>query len=193
MSAESDASERIDVSVGDNETLGTIVEATVRERFALADVSADSGVPADALATHDLRVHQNGENPPVLVVREGTPIEVKATREWVSNGGSARTRGRVWINAATHAQLVASAGWYAVAVYEPVVGDDEDDLDVEVLAVRLLPAVLLDDLLDEPTNCGPKHDIEAAYRLAWPHVIDPDQVDDRCDVRRVTVDREVGR
>lgn len=120
---------------------GRLAEAAARARYALE---------RDHASWHDART------------TDGTPVEVKACRRRLVNG----RRGRWWIEADAHDQLVANSGLYALSVYDPQTLDTGP-----VLATALVPASWIDQLLTwSPT--GGHHKGARQAKLGWPHVLD---------------------
>lgn len=104
------------------------------------------------------------------LVEADTKVEIKATIPQSSNG-AATTAGR-WAfkgrEDGQHAKLLDAAGYYALAVYD-------DTGDRELVALALLPATVVDDLLE-----GRWYDIDrdedTMARLGWTHVLDEEVI-----------------
>lgn len=94
----------------------------------------------------------------------GTEIEIKAAQFRYASG----QRGRWYIRKRQHERLLAEGGAYLLAVYDPRTGD--------VLAMAVVPASLIDELL--PDGWTPRRDrAEEGYnQLGWARVLDPEEV-----------------
>ena len=106
----------------------------------------------------------------ICLLEAGTPVEIKACQIETGNGGRP-TRGRFYLKRRAHDRLLEAAGSYLLIVYLPRPG-------LPQVARAIVPASLLDELLR-----GRWYDVdgdrseETVAKLAWSHVIDPDDVD----------------
>ena len=107
----------------------------------------------------------------IPLVETETEVEIKAARLRTESAGTPRGR---WFfkgrDDGQHAALLDSAAMYLLAVYDE---DDEDER--EVVAMVLLPATIVDDLLRgrwyDSHRCEGK-----VAKLTWSALVDPDQL-----------------
>lgn len=102
----------------------------------------------------------------ICLVEVNTPVEVKAAREWTSNGRNAVTRGRWFIKRESHQRRLKTHGVYYLTVYD----DDRDNDECHVLGQLVIPASLLDEHLKGRWYDSNRREGDVA-KLAWNHLI----------------------
>jgi hypothetical protein len=153
----------------DNADWGRTAEMAACERWQLEHVAGEVAAPGwyDVLTTRrlsevaDCRVRAFGS------VESHTPVEVKAARYRVREGGS-RRRGRWWLRESSHRALVDADGEYALAVYDPA-----PEPDGGVLALTLRPAWWVGARVTSWSPCGPGHRADRAACVPWSCAFDP--------------------
>ena len=145
---------------------GEAIEAEVIQRVPELEYVGDH-----TAEWHDARV--NGLLEPsatvafgdVLLLEDGTPVEIKAAQRHL-NGGR---RGRYYIRKRQHEHLVDAAASYLFAVYDPRTQD--------VLSMLVVPASIIDHILPDGWTGVAGDRSEQGYRqLAWSRLINPDNV-----------------
>jgi hypothetical protein len=141
---------------------GRTVETAACERWGLEAIAGDPDEPwwFDARATRPV------DASPFGTVIPGTPVESKAARYRIADGGTTR-RGQWWLRQPSHERLVEADGEYVLAVYTPENG---------VLSMRLVPAWWVDDLSLTWSACGDRHHADRAARVPWSRVFDTGEV-----------------
>ena len=146
---------------------GEAVEAEVIQRVPELEYVGDH-----TARWHDARV--NGLLEPsatvafgdVLLLEDGTPVEIKAAQRHLNSG----RRGRYYIRQRQHERLVDEAASYLFAVYDPRTRD--------VLAMLVVPASIIDHVLSDGWTSVAGDRAEEGYRqLAWSRLIDPNRVE----------------
>lgn len=98
-------------------------------------------------------------------------IEVKAAQVWYRS-----QRGRFYFKVGQHGRLLDHDAWYLFEVYLP-----EPDKDFPVLKRAILPARLVDELIEDDWIARPDRSIGKPYQQrSWALFIDSDDVCERC-------------
>lgn len=121
--------------------VGERIEALVIERRGLTQLDLEAIDAPDALGS------------------DGTPVEVKACRETISNGDAYGTAGRWYLRQRAHEELVAQGGDYLLVVYR-----ETSDDDLEVVREELVPATIVGSLVSTWTDVA--RDGEAVAKLS---------------------------
>lgn len=159
--------EAVQDSRAPSKAAGEDVEAEVIQRVPELEFVSDR-----TARWHDARV--NGLLEPsatvafgdVLLLEDGTPVEIKGAQRRL-NGGQ---RGRYYIRQRQHERLVAEGASYLFAVYDPRSRD--------VLAMLVVPASIVDHVLPEGwTSVGGDRREKGYRQLAWSRLIDPGRVE----------------
>ncbi|QLG62190.1 hypothetical protein [Halorarum salinum] len=108
----------------------------------------------------------------VLLLEEGTPVEIKTTRPWVRNGVG-RCRGRFYIKQPSHEVLLEAGGAYYLAVYER--RQTPSGPEVEIVAAIIVPASIVEELRGSWCETG-RADGPVA-RLSWTAVLREDDLE----------------
>ncbi|WP_135807277.1 hypothetical protein [Halorussus marinus] len=151
---------------------GESVEANVLQRVEqLAYVSDREAEWCDAQAdslldptTTDVVIFRG-----INLIAKGTHVEIKSAQIRLASGA----RGRIFIRERQHERLLDEDAAYLVAVYDPHPGRNQ-----HVLAMAVIPASLLDEVLPEGWTTVEGDRSERGYRqLAWSRIIDPDDIE----------------
>jgi len=141
------------------ETIERVVSTTIPE-FGL--VPDEVAIEYDAVATSAVFPATDLPMVGLCVVERGTPVEIKSAVRRLSSG----KRGRLYFRPAQHESLVEAGGVYCITVRE---GE-------AVLAMKIVPAVVVEDLLPGWLDGG---DGRSDYaQLAWSNLIAPDEVEE---------------
>lgn len=98
----------------------------------------------------------------------GTPVEIKGAQRRLASGG----RGRIYVRKRQHERLVEEGGVYLVAVYDPRPGRNQ-----QILAMAVIPASVLDEVLPDGWTDVHGDRAEEGYRqLAWSRIFRVDDV-----------------
>lgn len=103
----------------------------------------------------------------LLVLEDGTPVEIKGARVEISNGPGSVVSGRWFIKRAAHDRLLEAGGAYLLVVYDPA-------LDGEIVSRAIVPATVVDGLLEgrwSDVDADRSEDVVA--KLSWRDVLDP--------------------
>jgi hypothetical protein len=102
----------------------------------------------------------NGDTYFDLLMPDGTKVEAKGCKRWISDGSSARRRGRFRLWSAEHRKLADEKGKYLFAVYE----DHENWTHPWVWRTKPAPQVTVDGFFDH-TYRASKGD---TVLVSWP-------------------------
>jgi len=110
----------------------------------------------------------------INLLATGTHVEIKSAQRRLASG----SRGRIFVRERQHQRLLEENAAYLVAVYDPRPGRDQ-----RVLAMAVIPASLLDEVLpDGWTNVDDDDRGEQGYRqLAWSRIIAPSDLEGGSD------------
>lgn len=150
--------------------IGELIEQAVADRLpdlALVDDGAaewhDGRVLDDWIPNHRLPMHE------LVLVRAGTPVEIKAAAFETSNGAR-NAAGRFFIQRRCHHQLVEADGVYLLVVYDPEAPDP-------LLRMGLLAAEELGERISTWSHVPDVTRSEGrTAKLGWPHVFDRETV-----------------
>lgn len=102
----------------------------------------------------------------ILVLEDGSEVEIKAAQRRLASGG----RGRYYLRQRQHERLVAAGASYLFAVYNPHTE--------RVLSMLVVPATVVDRLLPDGWTAVEGDRAEEGYRqLAWSNLFDPAEVE----------------
>lgn len=105
----------------------------------------------------------------INLLAKGTRVEIKSAQFRLASG----SRGRIYVRQRQHERLLDEDAAYLVAVYDPRPGRNQ-----RVLAMAVIPASLLDELLPDGWTAVEGDRSEQGYRqLAWSRVLDPADVE----------------
>ena len=148
----------------DNADWGRTVEIAACERWQLEHVAGDVAAPGwyDAVTTRLLSEASDCAVSAFGSIESNTPIEAKAARYRVQEGGS-RRRGRWWLRESSHRALADADGEYALGIYSRGEG---------VIALALRPAWWVGERVSSWSPCGPGHPADRAASVPWNRVFD---------------------
>lgn len=145
-------------SAGDRSE-GAVIEA-VDELEHVPDLEAEH---YDAVTTTVLVPSETVSFAGICVLERGTVVEIKSVMVVYGDG----QRGRFYLRQEQHRELLSRGGSYLFAVCAP-------RPDREVLALKVVPASLVDELIPSWLDGG---EGRADYaQIAWSRVFDPDEV-----------------
>ncbi|WP_144900898.1 hypothetical protein [Halobellus captivus] len=152
--------------------IGVDVEFRVVDALGPVRVADDSDAYYDAVTTSVLAPDTVAGDLPIRfgvpLLEVGTEIETKSAKRRTSNGGDQTIAGR-WLfkgrDDGQHAKLLEASAYYALSVYDDVDGDRE------LLAVAVVPASIVDELLRDRWYSIDRSEGTLA-RLSWTHVFD---------------------
>jgi hypothetical protein len=102
----------------------------------------------------------------MCLLERGTSVEIKSTMLELGSG----RRGRFQIRKNQHDWLLANAGVYLFALCRP-------SYDRELVALRVVPATLVDELDWSWRDASPGSTRETYAQIAWSQIWNPDDVD----------------
>jgi hypothetical protein len=149
-----------------NKRAGELVETTVGRRVPELGLVPDDVVEHyDAVATTLVEPSADLPFAGICLLERGTVVEIKSVMVAYSDGA----RGRFYFRTGQHEALVDDAGAYLFVVCEA-------SPDREILAMKVVPATAVDDLLgDDPWLDGGAGRSDYA-QLAWSNVFDVEEV-----------------
>ncbi|MFC4449841.1 hypothetical protein [Halorussus aquaticus] len=105
----------------------------------------------------------------INLLAKGTHVEIKSAQDRLASG----QRGRIYVRKRQHERLLEENAAYLVAVYDPRPGRNQ-----RVLAMAIIPASVLDEILPDGWTSVEGDRSERGYRqLSWSRIIDPDDVE----------------
>ncbi|AFZ71413.1 hypothetical protein [Natronobacterium gregoryi] len=151
---------------------GDFLEGEIVERIdGLEYVGDRTATWHDAKTTAVLEADRSLPFYGVVLLEPETPVEIKGCQIRTSNG-SRSTRGRFYVKRDPHEQLLEAAGMYLFVVYLPRPG-------LPQVARAVVPATIVDELLaGRWYDVGGSRSENEVAKLAWPHVIATDSVDE---------------
>ncbi|MFD1601044.1 hypothetical protein [Halobellus rarus] len=152
--------------------IGVDVEFLVVDALGPVRIADESHAFYDAVTTDVLAPDTVAGDVPIRfgvpLVEAGIEIETKSAKRRTSNGGGQTIRGR-WLfkgcDDGQHAALLDANAYYALSVYDDVDGDRE------LLAVAVVPASIVDELL-EGSWYSIDRDEGTLARLSWSRIFD---------------------
>jgi hypothetical protein len=164
MSTESEA----DAGLAPNKRAGVNVEDLLIADVDELDAAADPDAHYDAVCSTALFPSTSLPFVAMCVLERGTHVEIKSALHRYTSGA----RGRFHVRPTQHRALLEDSGSYLFAVCErPGWGDDR-----EVLALKVVPATVVDDLLPEWFDGGEGREDYA--QLSWGRLFRPEEVSD---------------
>lgn len=154
-----------DRDLAPNKRRGLKIEASVIEAFdALGTVPDHAREWHDAITVGLLAPSASLRFGGICVVERGTPVEIKGTQCWTSNGSKRTDPGRWYVKRHGHDQLVAHNGVYLLVVYST----PQDHL------VRIVvPASILDEHLRDRWHDTDQAGVASrAAKLSWRTLLD---------------------
>lgn len=159
-----------DVETGDplaaNKRAGQLVETTVGHRVPELGLVPDDVVEHyDAIATTLVEPRPDLPFAGICLLERGTVVEIKSVMVSYADGA----RGRFYFRPSQHNALVDDAGVYLFVVCEP-------SPDREILAMKVVPATVVDELLGEDPWLDGGAGRSDYAQLAWSNVFDVAEV-----------------
>ena len=154
---------------------GDALEADqIAQEETLVGVSDDEAEWHDARTIAVLSPHESLQFGSTCLLERGTAVEVKAAHLLIKRSGSWRGPGVWYIKQRAHERILEAAGAYLLVVYQNGEADDTDHLDV--LRRIVIPASIVDELIQSWSNAGDDRDERAVARVAWDRVFDRDEL-----------------
>jgi len=148
--------------VESSKRLGERAEATIIQRVdaldPIPDTEAEHYDAVPMAAIYPSTVPMVG----IAVVGAGRPVEIKTTMPRLSDGD----RGRLYLRREQHENLVDDAGCYLLAVTAPH--------DRDPLAMKLLPAVVLGDIISSWIEPDDRADYA---QISWGRIFDEEEIE----------------
>ncbi|WP_226010508.1 hypothetical protein [Halomicrobium salinisoli] len=101
----------------------------------------------------------------ICLLERGTVVEIKSAQVTYADGA----RGRFYVRPAQHEALLEDGGVYLFAVCT-------SDADREVLALKVVPATVVDDVLGEDPWIDGGAGRSDYAQVAWSRIFDPEEV-----------------